>query len=70
MKIPKLLFGSFQITDEEQIYGIVDEAARCGIKGFDTSPSYRTEIAVSKAINRYIAEHSDAHREDFFRKQD
>ena len=64
--MPGMLFGSFQITDEEQLYAIVEEAYRCGIKGFDTSPSYRSEAAVSRAINRYISAHNDVHREDFF----
>lgn len=66
LKMPQLLFGSFQMADDEKIYNIVTEAAEHGIKGFDTSPSYRTEVSVSTAINRYIKEHAHVSREDFF----
>ena len=64
--IPPILFGSFQISSDETLYNIVSQAANSGIKGFDTSPSYRTEEGVSKAINRYIAEHPGSSRADFY----
>lgn len=65
-KMPKILFGSFQMSDSELIYSIVSEAASNGIRGFDTSPSYRTELDISKAINRYLIEHPESNRADFY----
>ena len=64
--VPTMMFGSFQISDDDILYDIVSEATRNGIKGFDTSPSYRTEEGVSKAINRYIKEHPQLSRADFY----
>ena len=66
-KMPKILFGSFQMSDSELIYSIVSEAASNGIRGFDTSPSYRTELDISKAINRYLMEHPESSRADFLK---
>lgn len=64
--MPAMMFGSFQMADDSQMYAVVEAAAEHGVLGFDTSPSYRTEVELSQAIRRCIEEHPQFSREDFF----
>lgn len=50
IKMPKLGFGVYQITDPEQCEKAVIDAVDVGYRMFDTAASYGNEEAVGKAI--------------------
>ena len=60
LKIPKIAFGTWQITNEEA-YQIVLDALALGYRHIDTAKSYHNEDAVGRAIKD-----SGIQREDIF----
>ena len=55
MKIPSIIFGTFQYQSIEELEPIIKCAYENGIIGFDTSPSYNTEEMLGEAIEKLIA---------------
>lgn len=56
MQMPKIIFGTFQYSNLEELYPIVIAAYKNGIVGFDTSPSYNTENILGISLNRLITQ--------------
>ncbi|MCQ5386534.1 aldo/keto reductase [Hungatella hathewayi] len=63
-KIPKILIGTNHMT-LDQLKEVCNAALEIGIKGFDTSPNYRTEASLGKIINGWVLERRVS-REDIF----
>lgn len=64
--MPSILLGSYQMKDSRNFYEIVKEAVNCGVVGFDTSPSYKTEELLGAAIRRLLSRGLGLAREDLF----
>ncbi len=64
-KMPEIMLGSFQLNDMQLMERIVFEAAKRNCFAYDTSPSYRTEDDLAKAIHSYTEEKHEK-REKFF----
>lgn len=64
--IPQIMLGSFQMDNQEDMDAVVEAALSQGIYGFDTSPSYRTEEILAKAIHKYQEKHPELKREQLF----
>lgn len=56
MKIPSLIFGTFQCQDTNKLASLVHSAYESGIVGFDTSPSYQTEEILGHALSKLMSE--------------
>lgn len=56
MKIPSIIFGTFQYQSLDELEPIIKCAYENGIIGFDTSPSYHTEKFLGISISRLIAD--------------
>lgn len=54
MKIPDILIGTFQISNQEEMDRLVSSAIAAGICGFDTAPSYSTEKYLGNSLNQII----------------
>lgn len=54
IQIPKIIFGTFQYCNQEELNPIITAAYKNGIVGFDTSPSYNTENILGVSLNRLI----------------
>lgn len=65
MRIPDVLIGTFQITDQNIMDSVVRAAVSVGAYGFDTAPSYNTEIMLGNSIAFVISE-GLVKREDLF----
>lgn len=56
MKMPSIMFGTFQDPEPDQ--KTMDRIVKCalenGCRGFDTSPSYNTEIKLGISLNKAI----------------
>ena len=48
--MPKMVLGSFNISEQEIINNMVSTALAEGVNGFDTSPSYGSEEILGKAL--------------------
>ena len=59
--MPGAVLGSFNVSDQMVIDGMVNAALSEGITGFDTSPSYESEKILGKAL-----QHSGISRERVF----
>ncbi|MBQ7078004.1 MAG: aldo/keto reductase [Lachnospiraceae bacterium] len=64
--IPKVMLGSFQMNKESDMEAVVEEAISKGVYGFDTSPSYKTEESLARAVHKALSKHTDVKREDLF----
>ena len=64
--IPNIMFGSFQMTDQQEMNEIVSAAVENGVLGFDTSPSYRTEGMLATAVHNVMKTNPAIKREKFF----
>lgn len=47
---PKLVIGTFQYNSQQELQEVVDAAISCGLRGFDTSPSYHTEDMLGNVL--------------------
>lgn len=65
MCIPDVLIGTFQISDQNIMDSVVKTAIFAGAYGFDTAPSYNTEIMLGSSIASIISE-GLVKREDLF----
>lgn len=56
MKMPPIIFGTFQEPepDQDTMNRIIKCALENGCRGFDTSPSYNTEIKLGISLNKEI----------------
>lgn len=63
---PKMLFGSYQMRDSDSFDDVISEAAKCGIIGFDTSPSYKTEEMLGLAVRRLLSRDRRLSRDNLF----
>ncbi|NFL87890.1 aldo/keto reductase [Clostridium botulinum] len=61
IKMPKVGFGVFQITDKEECTKVVLDAINAGYRLIDTAQAYGNEEAVGEAILK-----SPVHREELF----
>lgn len=52
IKLPQIGFGTWQITDRDQMAEVFSNAYDVGYRLFDTAAAYSNEIALSKAIAR------------------
>lgn len=51
MEIPQLMVGTFQNNNYSELLNVVCAAVECGYTGFDTAPSYKSEVALGMAIH-------------------
>lgn len=65
IKIPQLLFGTFQYRNKEELKPIIYSAYENGITGFDTSPSYYTEEMLGEVL-KDLSERMNIGREKLF----
>lgn len=65
MKIPSIIFGTFQYQSLDELEPIIKCAYKNGIIGFDTSPSYHTEEILGISISRLIND-KGINRQDLF----
>ncbi len=61
VKIPRLGFGTYQITPGEETQECVEYALKCGYRHVDTAAYYENEASVGKAVRN-----SGIKREDIF----
>ncbi|MBQ4344400.1 MAG: aldo/keto reductase [Muribaculaceae bacterium] len=52
---PPIFIGTFRHSDELVLQEIIKKSLDCGIYGFDTSPSYNTEVSLSKILNSELS---------------
>lgn len=64
-KIPQLLVGTFQNEGYKSLLNIVRSGIEAGFTGFDTAPSYGTELHLGKAVKECCTTYN-LRREDFF----
>lgn len=50
VNMPKAVLGSFNISEQEIIDNMISTALSEGVNGFDTSPSYGSEIILGRAL--------------------
>lgn len=65
MDIPQFIIGTFQNKSYDELYQVVDAAVKAGFTGFDTAPSYGTEVQLGKAIHEAASKHGLS-RKDFY----
>lgn len=65
MRIPDVLIGTFQISDQNIMDSVIRTATSAGAYGFDTAPSYNTEIMLGNSVASVISE-GLVKREDLF----
>lgn len=65
MKIPKILFGTFQTGDIDVLRNAIRASLDAGIYGFDTAPSYGTEEQLGKILYGF-AQSYKLQREHYF----
>lgn len=51
-----ILLGTFQCGDKSKLISVVRESIKCGIYGFDTAPSYKTEALLGLALKKVCEE--------------
>lgn len=57
MEIPSLFLGTFEYKNVSELSSIVDLALSCGLRGFDTSPSYKTEQMLGDVLTVLTPKH-------------
>lgn len=65
MTVPPILIGTFQNKEYKTLLNVVKTSVKSGFMGFDTAPSYATEIQLGRAI-RTCYDEFGLKREDFF----
>ena len=56
-KIPSMILGTYQIPDQKIMDQLVDCSFKNDLLGFDTSPSYGTEVILGNSIKSCIAKY-------------
>lgn len=65
MSIPPFIIGTFQNKNYNELYQVISASVEAGFTGFDTAPSYGTEVQLGKAINE-VAVKKGLKRNDFY----
>lgn len=63
--MPKIMIGTFQNDRYQDLLDVVQAGVESGFTGFDTAPSYGTELQLGNAIQECMA-HYQLTRKDFF----
>jgi len=66
-KTPNIIFGSGVSSPKgyENLLAVAQEAVQNGCRGFDTAPSYKTEVVLGKVIRECMLQ-NNLSRKDFF----
>ena len=62
---PKIVLGTFQNNNYQDLLKVVDAAFQNGCTAFDTAPSYGTEVDLGKALKACMEEHQVNRKEVF-----
>ncbi len=64
--MPRLMIGSFQVKSANAMQQLVKQSVMLGGRGFDTSPSYKTEGMLGDSVEKCLQSFNGLEREDLF----